>query len=456
MKKILLLLLVIIIFIIGCQATPKETIVVNKGDNKLKETIQSTPVPTDQDTNSNKWMKSLNGSQWTEDYNITNLDCDINVQITVPDTDAFPVYKVAKRKFDSATADKLIRYFTSTATGIRKTSDTKEELEEQLVLAKKGTYVEDDNGGRWEPYDGQKKDIANLEEQIKNAQPEVFNPITEEPMTLPVDNTYAMPNGSRVYINANDSNFNLLVDKYGILQLESWIIGGDAIPGEQAGTTINNVKITEEEALDKVTALISALEIKNIGIAETEKARIVNNNTCGIITEGWCATLTRNDGESIPINLGSLQLNGALDFGTEDYVERWSPETIKVFVDETGIRSFYWTNPLDETNVMNINVSLLSFENIKDRIRKDIEFGYSQSEEEGRVRGKSHMTVSKVVLSNVLVPIKDDLNHQMLLPAWLVYYNVQDMKKADKAFAVNAIDGSSIDLSMNVNAPQPN
>lgn len=448
MRKLTLYAFVIIMLfnICGCQSTPEKPVVVNKGDNKLQEIIRSTPLPTGQGTNINQGIKALNGSQWTEKYSITNLDCDINAQISVPNTDAFPVYKVAKQKFDSATADKLIKYFTSTATGVRKTSDTKEELEEQLVIAKKGTYAEDDNGGRWEPYDGQKEDIEKFEDQIKNAQPEVFNTITNDSITLPVDNTYAMPDGSRVYIDASENYFSLKTDKFGIMQLESWIIGGDAIPGEPSGTTIGNVKISEEEAIDKAVTTISDLEIKDIGIAETEKARIVNNYTYNITNEGWCITLTRKDGNSIPINISSNQLYGLLDYKTEDYVERWSPERITIFIDDTGLCTLYWQNALQINNVMNINVPLLSFDDIKERIKKNIEFGYSQTVKNGQANDQSKISVYKIVLTNVLVPIKNDLEHQMLQPAWLTYYKNPQYKNMTFVFAVNAIDGSSIDL----------
>lgn len=64
------------------------------------------------------------------------------------------------------------------------------------------------------------------------------------------------------------------------------------------------------------------------------------------------------------------------------------------------------------------------------------------------------MSVDKIVLTNVLMPIKDDLQHQMLAPAWLVYNTLymydegQIIDEIKSVFAVNAIDGSNIDLSM--------
>jgi len=56
--------------------------------------------------------------------------------------------------------------------------------------------------------------------------------------------------------------------------------------------------------------------------------------------------------------------------------------------------------------------------------------------------------VTKVTLTGVMVPIKDELDHQYILPAWLVYYHAVNEPDYIQVFAVNAIDGSSIDLSM--------
>lgn len=188
------ILAIIIFAFCGCQATPEKSIVVNKNDNKLEETINATPAAAAQ--------QITDVVRWEEDYTIPNLNCAIDAEIVVPDTTIFPVYKVKKRLFDAAFVDKLVRYFTKEATGVRVTSPTKEELTAELIAAKRGMYVEDDNGARWEPYDGQEQLIAELEEQIKNATEEIFEPISEQINPIPFKLTYAMPSGSRLHVDA--------------------------------------------------------------------------------------------------------------------------------------------------------------------------------------------------------------------------------------------------------------
>ncbi len=392
--------------------------------------------------------------RWQEDYTISNLNCAVSAEIVAPDSTTFPVYKVKKSHFDAALVDKLVRYLTKGATGVRETSPTKEELTAQLIAAKRGTYVLDDNGGRWEPYEEQAEEIAVLEEQINKATEESFEPITNQINSIPFKLTYAMPSGARLHIEAKASSVYITADEFGVIQGESWLKDGGAIPGEPPGTTIEGVKISKEDAIAQLNALLSELGINNYGIAEAEEARVIFTYTSEIISKGWQFVLTRNDGGRIPVDLYTTQFGGLLDFRSEDYAERWKQDMITVYIDETGVRFFSWYNPVEVTEMLNENVALLPFDEIKDRIKNTVKFAYSQSIQNGWLSGEHDMSIDKIVLTNVLIPMKDDLDHQMLAPVWLVYntlyveYNGEIVDEIKSVFAVNAIDGSSIDLSM--------
>ena len=114
-----------------------------------------------------------------------------------------------------------------------------------------------------------------------------------------------------------------------------------------------------------------------------------------------------------------------------------------------GIRSFTWRYPLEAAEKLNTNVSLLSFEEIKEKIQNSIRLGFAQRAGKNVLGdGDFHIMVNKIVLTNVLVPIKNTPDYHMLVPAWLVYYQAMEMKESAYVFALNAIDGSSIDLSL--------
>lgn len=440
-KYIRLLFITLLLFALAaCQPTPEKAPVVNKGDGKLEKIIEATSEPA-------QTAYDPGTSTWVETYTLPNLECKINADVLTPDVNVFPVYKMKQSSFSPEFADKAVKYFTQGATGVRASSPTKEELTAQLVQVKRGAYMTDDNGSWWEPYEGQDEEIARLEEEIRNAGPEVFQPISGDPVTLPVENTYSMPGDKRMYVDIRKNDIYINDNSSAVHMPERWLMEGEAYPGEQI-ETLKNVKISEEEARAAANAVIADLDIKPYGIAAAEKAMMLNIYTFETISEGWSITLARNDGNSIPADLISVQMGGLIDHYTEDFVERWFPEYIEIYVDETGVRSFSWNYPLEVTSVMNENIAILPFEDIKGYIENYMKFSMSQKTD-ANPDIKLEVSVDKVELANVLVPVKDDLEHQMLAPAWLVYYSIEDrLGKHTMVFAVNAIDGSAIDLAM--------
>jgi len=442
-KVVLLVLLIPMLMFSACQPNPEEEILINKGDGKLEEIIEFVLEITEQEIDAGKWV---------ETYTIPKLECKINAEVVLPERRIFPVYKVRQRSFDESDSGRIVKYFTAGATGVRETSLTKEDLEQQLVQTKRGTYVSDEKGsGGWVPYEGQEEAIKRIEAKLKNAQPEVFEPITNDTSMFLIENTYAMEDGSRVYITAKNTRIRMTREKNAIVQLESWVEDGDAIPGEPRGTTIEGVKIRENEARETVSKLIANLGIRDMGIAEIEKARIVNDYSGEITSKGWQVMLTRNDGGSVPLNIGAYQANLTIDL-SEEYTARWKPETITVYIDENGIKHFYWNNPLEIVEKMNENVPLLAFDDMKERIKGYIKYGFSRSVDAGWIISDSGLSVDKIVLTNILVPIKDEYKEQMMLPTWVVFYEQVEHVggrvyiSPTYVFAVNAIDGSSIDL----------
>lgn len=455
-KNILFYLIIIVVIMCSCQQTPSDPMVINKGDGKLEDTILNETVDsaqnvltTENDVNEVYGIKTIS-EKWEEDLTMPLLKCDINAEITIPATNTYPVYKVQQKNFDDKIISRVIDYFTSDAIGVRETSFTKEELEELLIQTKRGRYMWDDNGGRWESYEGQEEEISELEEQINNAKPEAFKSITENAYTLPIDNTYEMPDGARVYINITEQRISIYPKKLGIFQPESWVIAGDAYPGEPKGTTLNNVKISEEEACNNVFTFLSELGIENFGIADAEKARIIKE-TYETIWEGWEVTLSRDDGNSIPAYINPSQITGILYQSSEDYVYHWPQEYMTIYVDEHGIKGLFWEDPIDVVEELNTNVPIKTFDEIKDMIRKYIKFAFSKNFEGVDVL-EQQIELTKVVLTNVLVPIKDVPEYHMLVPAWIVYYEQENsIGVVTSIIAINAIDGSSIDLNFNPN-----
>ena len=450
MKRICAALLTgLFLLLTACQPTPEEDIVVNKSDGTLEEAIAATAVPSEQPLLPVDEV-GQRVEHWTDELTIRGLTCTIDADIVLPDKKIFPVYRVRQRALDAKTAAQVLDYFLANATGARETSRTREEVLLDLMAVRRGEYVTYDGaGGAWQPYDGQEEDIARLEEELQTIGEEEFGPV---PDTVPLDTpyTYALPDGKRICMRVSEREaYAYTYFPRGITQPENWVMDGEAYPGEPKGTTLQNVKLTQEEAEAAAKAFLEQAGLTYLGLAEAEKARILQGSTYETLSEGWQLTYARSDGGCIPVYYSNQQ-TGYLYQRSEDYAPRWYPEALRLYVDENGVQEIEWERPLEIVETMNENVLLLEFDEIQGQITRAIENGYSYMSERMGGDGNYAVTVDRIVLTNVLVPMRDTVDYQMLVPAWLVFYQ-QQMGAAEPlaAFiAVNAVDGSTIDLKV--------
>jgi len=379
-------------------------------------------------------------SRWQETLRYDRLTCHIDAEVVWPETDVFPVYEMRERELDAAISTKLANYFTQGATGMRENSPAREDLEKQIKYIKK-YYAKKD----------QKAAISELKKKLESTGDEVFGPVNNEILAFSANYKYAMPDGSSVYIQTGKSWALMCSDFYtdfGVLQMESWVKGGYAIPGEPPGTTLQNVKISEQEAVRQASAAVQGIGIENLGVAGTEKARIVDDYSHKTVSEGWFVLFARNDAGSIPLYIE--RLTGWLSYQTSsmDKGTIQDQETLGIYVDEKGIRYFSWRHPLEVAQVLKSDAQIMPFEEIKRYITGAFESGCTSLLEAGMLADrKLDIAVEKVVLGNVLALKEGKL---VRTPAWFVYYYDTNLDRSGEnasVLAVDATDGSLIDIS---------
>ncbi len=428
-------LLIFTCFTTACQPVQAEPANNTAAAETQTETAQAPaePVPAPApEVNPNEGYGNF--PDWVETYTIPNLTVDINAQIVTPNTDVFPVYKVKKRTFDEETMQKIVDYFAGDAVGVRDFSYTEDELKEQLASEKK--------------YTNDKETLNRLKEEIKNVTPETFSPVKiDTPLTGRY--IYLMDNGDKVYTSIyhnEGSSDEIHISKYSYqygIQPERWIRDGGperlVKPMEKA---LDSMDISEEEARDQAAKVISDLGIDYMGIAGSERAIVVNGYTDDVMSGGWLVSIARKDGNSIPISYFQVQPSGM--FREDEFAKRWFDESLDIYVDDGGVQSFSWDNTIDITEVTEENATLMPFDDVKQTIKNNIEL------DQQFVFSEHGIKINKIVLANVVVPVSDDLDYQMLVPSWLVYYKEIPPDRFDytNVFAVNAIDGTPINLMM--------
>ena len=108
MKKrmILSILTLTAILLCACQPTPKQEVVINKGDGVLEEVLQEEKTafsfPSYRETVPAKWSKEIETDQ--------NLTIIADAQIDVPDIDKISVPEVQIAALDGALIEKFLPY----------------------------------------------------------------------------------------------------------------------------------------------------------------------------------------------------------------------------------------------------------------------------------------------------------------------------------------------------------
>lgn len=100
------------------------------------------------------------------------------------------------------------------------------------------------------------------------------------------------------------------------------------------------------------------------------------------------------------------------------------------------------------TKILNENVPVLDFDQIKNRIREIVTYGCSWKED---TTSSSTLVISEVALSHVMIPKINDQKVRLLAPVWIVYYTADD--DIETVFGINAIDGSVADLGLRAELP---
>ena len=132
-----------------------------------------------------------------------------------------------------------------------------------------------------------------------------------------------------------------------------------------------------------------------------------------------------------------------------EYNSAADQEKLYIYVDDTGIVRFQWTNPSEATSVMSANVTLKSFDEIMEQAKKNMFYKVYTD------RGTTvNVQINSVRLSMMRIMRKDKPGEYMMVPVWdflgnrEAFYDGESqgwLPFGDQSYAtINAIDGSSI------------
>ena len=205
-------------------------------------------------------------------------------------------------------------------------------------------------------------------------------------------------------------------DRERTLQSESMVMAGDAYTGEPKGTTLDNVKISYEDAKKIADNALRNIGIYNMGISSYEKARVISGERHTVLGEGWHIEYHHNDGNRQPFEIDggqSVMYNIPLDELEEQKV--LPKERISLFIDENGIQLFSWSCPTDFTGGILSVQPTISFEQLKEKIKA----GFDEVAK-AFPDVSSPCYVTDISLVNCPVMSDRGAEKQYLIPTWVV------------------------------------
>ena len=475
MKRFLPFVLLLALALTGCQSTPEEGIVKGKSSAALIEKAQAEP-------GQGALAEKLNAPEHYEDAFSNEsgaLTVTVDADVTVPDAEKVPIWRVEDGAITQTQADALIKGLVRTTLYDPDRPLTKSEIADQIVQAKQKLaegpseqekdviYLTagDDSGEAgqmtWEQY--MQDTIDRLTEQYENA------PETSEPQPItgqfePLDENAESILGKGYedgvgYESLSISNSRwqtgMSVAHYYRGDSDTYASGTQSSRDEIAQrypdfdlSTLPEIEITEQEAAALGDALVDTLGIPGMRLYSARKLY----DTAGLAFPDqnmslkcrWVLQYTRAvDGVPITYTDDALMFTWQ-DDGT--FQIPWTYETLTVYVGDDGIEELRWEAPYTLTETVTEDSALMAFDDIMDIFEK-----MYLVEQDGM---EADVTVTDIRLGYMRVLKQDEQGVGLLVPVWDFFGSVSYENELGYAqpggslLTINAIDGSIIDRSL--------
>lgn len=461
-----LLFLLICVFLVGCQPTPEKTVVIGK--NNLEQLIKQTPMPT-QSIQTDKAQKPpaetvIEKEKWQDsfDYENNSVKVIIDAAIEKPMVTVYPVVKVTPHRFTQEEAQRAVDVLLENKPLYEYDGYTKTQIEN--IIIKIEARIENI---RQEPNieEEERNELTNMLTNELNNYQKMYNEADDieiKPATmefkkdetsgynkLSVKADLGKATAALLKITLSDDN---LLNEIIFLNSDYFI---PFYPVCDATDILTGVKITKQQALEMAEKLLQEMGINNMQLEASRAAVDINGLKPDDMPK---AVLDNNRMKCFDFNFSPIIGNIPTTitepcYGIEsnsgdidEYEAVWNPEEIEIKVDDSGVFDFSWSFPGDILEVLNDNVQLKNFDEIKDIFKKQIFYQRSWVFPGAK---NNVITIKKIILGMMRVKIKD--NSYIILPVWDFIgdwtYNLhsQNYNNNDVSFlTLNAVDGSVI------------
>ncbi|MBR3037082.1 MAG: hypothetical protein IKI52_00115 [Clostridia bacterium] len=488
MKRIALIILTMLL-LAACVPTPEQEFVVNKGDSIAEQKINET-------SGAEAGAQTGVGRQtfpdrWDEEpiAESAHLIVRAHAGIRTKADGLYPVYRTREAEITAKTVENIAVKFLDKPTSSSESLMTKDDYGRALqhFLDERARYEEWVKAGKpddwsnvdeceWSPEEIERETNWYME-RIKNAPDSLTSQAVNDYSGLIPNKimTFTLASGETASISFNEQYMIIGKGCSGIPNLYSvYNYQEDLEWKEGKYAKWMNPEVSYEDAQAVCLSEAERLGFTGFTIAGSYEATLFNS--VGVewtaVTGGWCFDLTRGF-DGYPQFASYVYASQNLDYGSgDDYTVNKviRNERLTMFVSRDGLQMIRYDGPKDVSGLVNANVELLPFDEIKVRIANALLscFPYERAaaSTEGRDENspRLELEIYEITLSTFTLHIKDSTDFYEM-PCWLVSYDCCDpvrgeadweYRKSMREFelndpnlqhdvlVINAVDGSIV------------
>ena len=469
MKTICCLLVTALVFLCACQPTPEFEAVKQKLDlTTIEEETSIAPVNIP--------------SHYENTAKSERVTVRIDADIKANNIDDIKIVKYAPKVFNQEFTDQMVSYFGGDSKLYRFGSTEKRWYTNQLILAKKGQWVD----GAYIPPEPDDPYIKELEEKIAALPEDAPRSYTTSALThnyyqfydtnspkvfLDVgiesgsgyDGVLQIKNFVKDYTNRAGLFYATTAEAFPLVLLQNYLKSDnnyshweDELDGYYA--YLEAVSISKEEALESAYDALEYLGLEYLVLLDADLAvsdrPIDAYANKGVDVYNWTQkggfyfTFGRKMGDCVPIDPETL-------FGAQN-LEQSNPhatqtpnEKLTIFVTENGIEEFIYTDALSEVEMVAEQVPLMPFEEAMSIIEN--QFIYTAESYIEDADKTAEIDVDKIELKLCYTKVKNSEYEYLLVPVWCAYgahHGYSGIHRFSYGYniLINAIDGSLIEV----------
>lgn len=494
MKRFLAILFALTL-LTGCAQTPDAPVVAQKDMDRLIEQGQREP---EGNALSDIAATSPENYVWSTSVYNDRVKVNVNAHVTLPGTDAMPMYQISSGEFTQEQVDRIIRYLYEGTAIYQGQMDIPyiSKFEYEKELAELQEIIKNGSGDhRWQQYAAVYDEVDGCGEhvteeyvrmQLKNRVQDVLASIessSEKPSDiLPVSDGQLVPpddgsNSGAVLMVMDDAQRSLWVTSnnstssgYSDLRFSRNNIPeynlNNAVPAE------NNEGYEEAKALangffEAAGADVSMLASYQVddGVPESGAFKRLRDGVelsrtpKDVENKGYVFYYT-SGAEGFPVAFDLMGgHSGSTEKGSTEFEAMWFYEFAYVVVDADGICYIDWNAPITQCKKVSNNTGLLSFEEImpvfEEMVTVPYEGSLASEDATGYTDGHYELEVTDIALRLIRTRSTGGERSGVLTPAWVFYgtiagrYGSNEMGELFPAIvlAINAVDGTVIDVS---------